>query len=604
MCGIFGYIGASLADTKLEKLAMHARQRGKDSSGLVTIYNDQYIVTQSDFDVIKTLKKAALTNSPLKFGHSRLITNGHADNQPVVSKNIILLHNGIIVNEDQIEKTEHIVREFEIDSEVILALSAKYLDANFTLEEIAKKLMEKCVGAASCILIFPRMGKLMAYSNCGSMYIGTVSGSTCFSSERYPLQEIGCEEIVQLNNSCMIYDIPKLEISLPKKFSRSRPVLVRKLDSEERQSDLLTYKPYKGVRCSRCILPATMPYIEFDFAGVCNYCNNYRLRNRPKPIEELISLLEPYRRKSGPECIIPFSGGRDSCWALHLIVKELKLKAVTYTYDWGMVTDLGRRNLSRMTSKLAVENITVAADVEKKRKYIARNLHAWLNRPELGMISLLTAGDKHFFKYIKTIQQQMGVALNIWGVNPLEVTHFKAGFLGMKPDFLEEKVYSNGALKQLKYQTLRLKEMIKNPGYINSSLWDTISGEYYRSVEQKSDYFHLFDYIEWDERECDRVLATYDWELATDTTTTWRIGDGTAAFYNYVYRTVAGFSEHDTFRSNQIREGNISREDALSRVEEENKPRYQNIKWYLNILGFDFETTIRRVNSIPPLYNA
>ena len=31
--------------------------------------------------------------------------------------------------------------------------------------------------------------------------------------------------------------------------------------------------------------------------------------------------------------------------------------------------------------------------------------------------------------------------------------------------------------------------------------------------------------------------------------------DGTAGFYNYVYHTVAGFTEHDTFRSNQIREG-------------------------------------------------
>lgn len=46
-----------------------------------------------------------------------------------------------------------------------------------------------------------------------------------------------------------------------------------------------------------------------------------------------------------------------------------------------------------------------------------------------------------------------------------------------------------------------------------------------------------------------------------DTNTTWRIGDGTAAFYNYVYYTVAGFTEHDTFRSNQIREGQMTREE-------------------------------------------
>ena len=87
-----------------------------------------------------------------------------------------------------------------------------------------------------------------------------------------------------------------------------------------------------------------------------------------------------------------------------------------------------------------------------------------------------------------------------------------------------------------------------------------------------------------------------------DTPTTWRIGDATAAFYNYVYYTVAGFTEHDTFRSNQIREGDITREEALELIREENKPRYPNIKWYLDVLGIDFGQAIRTVNNIHKLY--
>ncbi|MGE0233414.1 MAG: hypothetical protein AB7S46_16675, partial [Flavobacteriaceae bacterium] len=90
-------------------------------------------------------------------------------------------------------------------------------------------------------------------------------------------------------------------------------------------------------------------------------------------------------------------------------------------------------------------------------------------------------------------------------------------------------------------------------------------------------------------------------EKAPDTSTTWRIGDGTAAFYNYVYHTVAGFSEHDTFRSNQIREGQMSRPEALALIEDENRPRYANIKWYLDAVGLDFADTIRAVNAIPRL---
>ena len=64
-----------------------------------------------------------------------------------------------------------------------------------------------------------------------------------------------------------------------------------------------------------------------------------------------------------------------------------------------MVTDLGRRNISRMCAELGVENIIVAADIEKKRRNITMNLKAWLTSPHLGMISILTAGDKHFFRY-------------------------------------------------------------------------------------------------------------------------------------------------------------------------------------------------------------
>ena len=48
---------------------------------------------------------------------------------------------------------------------------------------------------------------------------------------------------------------------------------------------------------------------------------------------------------------------------------------------------------------------------------------------------------------------------------------------------------------------------------------------------------------------------------------------------------MAGFSEHDTFRSNQIREGDITRKKALQIIEIENKPRAQNIKWFLQILN-------------------
>ncbi|MBP6754791.1 MAG: glucosamine 6-phosphate synthetase [Bacteroidia bacterium] len=603
MCGIFGVISKVKVNQKhLQSLANHARQRGKDSSGLCLYKDDSYKVIRADYDINKLLINSNISNSNIIFGHSRLITNGLFDNQPVVRDEIILVHNGIIVNEDEIWKNINVKRQFEIDSETIIALALDHLSKGKDLETLSEYIFSSSVGSISAALAFPKLGKLCLLSNNGSLYYGQLNNDFYFSSELFPLSELGCTETKQLVNDYIIVDIPTSNnLTISDKNIRSEN-LIPVFKNVLKEENLLIYPQHNLKRCTKCILPETMPYIYFDEKGVCNYCNNYRIRNKPKPKEEIFKLIEPYRKTTGAECIVPFSGGRDSCWGLHLIVNELKLKPITYTYDWGMVTDLGRRNISRMCSMMGVENIIIADDISLKRKNIARNLEAWLKSPHLGMISILTAGDKHFFRHVETVKKQTGLELNLWGVNPLEVTHFKAGFLGVPPDFEEKKVYSNGALKQLRYQSLRFKAMLESPGYFNKSLWDTISGEYYRSFTTKNDYFHIFDYWNWDENVCNDTLKQYDWELAPDTNTTWRIGDGTAAFYNYLYYTIAGFTEHDTFRSNQIREGQITREEALVLVKDENRPRYQNIRWYLDALSMDFESVIKRVNSIKKLY--
>jgi glucosamine--fructose-6-phosphate aminotransferase (isomerizing) len=603
MCGIFGVVSPTpISSSELDVLVKHSQQRGRDSSGLLTLSNDGYNVYRADYPITRLLDEVRPQGSQLVVGHSRLITNGLSDNQPVVRDNICVFHNGIVVNDESIWLRIKKERKLLIDTEAIAGIAAAHLDEGGAMEDISTRILTLCRGVVSCALVLPQQGKLCLFSNNGSLYVGRKGQSTYFASERHPLQIIDCEGIEQVLDAVFL-DIPtsSKEFAVTDRNDR-KTNLIPGLSLSSAEEKLLEYRRHNLRRCTKCLLTDTMPFIKFDTEGVCNYCNHYKTRNKPRPKEELFRLVESYRRANGNDCIVPFSGGRDSCYGLHLIVKELQMKPVTYTYDWGMVTDLGRRNISRMCAELRVENIIVADDITKKREYIAMNLRAWLKSPHLGMISILTAGDKHFFRHIETIKRQTGISLNLWGINPLEVTHFKSGFLGVPPDFEEERVYSHGAMKQLRYQYLRLSAMLQSPGYFNRSLWDTLSGEYYRSFTKKTDYYHIFDYWRWDERQIDDTLAAYEWEKAPDTKTTWRIGDGTAAFYNYVYYTVAGFTEHDTFRSNQIREGDLTRAEALEMVEEENTPRYPNIKWYLDAVGIDFKDAIRAVNNIPRLY--
>lgn len=609
MCGIFGQISKyKINKEKFNKLVKHSEQRGIDSSGLVYLKDSQYQITRADYNIEKLLNKVEPYDSKIVLGHSRLITNGLDDNQPVVRDNICAIHNGIIVNEKDVWEKLTVKRKYKIDSEAIVAIAEEHLKNSGEISEIPKKVLTLCRGVVACALVLAEYGKLLLFSNNGSLYVGYSDEDIYFASERYALDQIECKNIHQIKDEPLILDIPTSNEKLLVRDENHRTEnLIPEFQfnkNEEKRLEFKTFEQINMKRCTKCILPETMPFIMFDEKGVCNYCHNYKPRNKPRPKEELFKLVEPYRR-AGKEldCIVPFSGGRDSCYGLHLIVKELEMKPVTYTYDWGMVTDLGRRNISQMCGDMGVENIIVAADISQKRKNIKMNLQAWLKSPHLGMMAMLTAGDKHFFRYVEEIKKQTGINLNLWGVNPLEVTHFKTGFLGIAPDFEEKRVYSHGIMKQLRYHSKRFKAMLESPSYFNSSLWDTLSGEYYRSFTEKQDYYHIFDYWVWDEKIVnDTLINQYDWETAIDTSTTWRIGDGTAGFYNYVYYTVAGFTEHDTFRSNQIREGQLTREKALELVEDENQPRYQNIRWYLDALGLDFEEVIKIVNSIPKLY--
>ena len=158
-------------------------------------------------------------------------------------------------------------------------------------------------------------------------------------------------------------------------------------------------------------------------------------------------------------------------------------------------------------------------------------------------------------------------------------------------------------MSQIKLFSFVGRNILASPGYFNQSALDSLGSIASRYFTSKKDYFHIFDYLEWNESSINKtIIKNYEWEKAVDTDSTWRIGDGTASFYNYVYTLVAGFSENDTFRSNQIREGMINREEALELIYQENKPRYNSLKWYLEIIGMDFSQTIKIINKIKRLY--
>lgn len=673
MCGIFGVVTApnsKYSEAYLKKsitsLALLSESRGKDSSGLCAFlpYEEKINIIKGPIPVRYLLREDKVINtlsSALKpskafryaFGHARLVTNGTQlndnNNQPVNKDGIIGVHNGIVVNVNELWKNnDELIRENEIDTEVMLALIRDNLNKKMSLQYSIGQSINDIFGTVATALVFEDLNKFVLATNNGSLYILHNNDDILFfASEKFILDEFIKKtdlsvlgnyifKKVKSNNGVIInlneFLISEFALSDKKNYQKSEkfvekyPIKIDSIKSEEEQlstvvdlnyihlnqnaekeQQILEY-PIEKIkslrRCSKCLLPETFPFIYFDNSGECNYCKNYIKKNEPKPIQELHNLVDPYRKTNRkPEVLIPFSGGRDSTYVLHKAVTELGLNAIAYTYDWGMVTDLARRNVARICGKLGVENIIVAANIHWKRENIRKNISAWLKNPELGMIPLFMAGDKFFFYYAHKIKKQIGIDLEIWGVNELENTNFKTGFAGLKPQFDKKRIYSISFLNQLKLFSFVGKNLVQSPGYINQSILDSLGSFASRYITPKAHYYHLFDYMQWDENHIEETIITnYDWEKAVDTNSTWRIGDGTASFYNYIYTRVAGFSENDTFRSNQIREGMITREKGLELIYEENKPRYNSLKWYLEIVGLDYDTVINRINKIPMLY--
>ena len=120
----------------------------------------------------------------------------------------------------------------------------------------------------------------------------------------------------------------------------------------------------------------------------------------------------------------------------------------------------------------------------------------------------------------------------------------------------------------------------------------------------KDDYLYLFEYLPWGEKKIEALLKKeYDWEIdANFGKNQWRMGDGQTAFTNYIWYTVAGFSEFDNFRSNQIREGILTREQALELSIQDNRPRIETLQYFSYLVGFNLDAVLAEINSIPKLY--
>lgn len=112
-------------------------------------------------------------------------------------------------------------------------------------------------------------------------------------------------------------------------------------------------------RCIKCGLPETYETIEYDAKGVCNICRGAEHKQQSIDWDErkklLDQLIEKYRGKGDYDCIVPFSGGKDSTFQLYYLMKEYNLKPLVVRFNHGFMRQVVEENNERTFKKLGVD---------------------------------------------------------------------------------------------------------------------------------------------------------------------------------------------------------------------------------------------------------
>ena len=125
------------------------------------------------------------------------------------------------------------------------------------------------------------------------------------------------------------------------------------------------------IRCKECGFPDTRPGLIFE-NGVCGACINYKKRTEidwDMRTYELKELCERYKGRKPYDCLIPVSGGKDSHFLAHTLVREMGMTPLLATVtDSFSHTRAGSHNLRQLITKHNLNHwqYTISHDLFKR----------------------------------------------------------------------------------------------------------------------------------------------------------------------------------------------------------------------------------------------
>lgn len=351
-------------------------------------------------------------------------------------------------------------------------------------------------------------------------------------------------------------------------------------------------------RCSRCTLPETHETIVFDEEGVCNICRAQEFKATQIDWDErkraLLELAERHRGEGAYDCVVPFSGGKDSTFTLWYVVKELGLKPLVVSFDHGFYRPRLLENNERTMRKLGVDFLKFRSDWRIVRKLMLESLkrkgdfdwHAHVGSFVYPMqiavkehVPLVLWGEQSaeytaYYRYdeIEEVDERRHHRLNDLGIAAEDMVGFLKGQITMRD--MDPYLYpSIRELRGLGVRSVCLGSFIR---------WDTLQN--YQIINRE---------LGWQGDQVEGVPPQYPFEKVE-----YQL-QGPRDYLKFIKR---GYARTTHRTSIDIRNGRMTREDAAELILKYEGKRPASLDYLLKILLID-ESEWRRIamsHAIPP----
>jgi len=352
------------------------------------------------------------------------------------------------------------------------------------------------------------------------------------------------------------------------------------LTAEPNQAAPFYGLPAEVIYCRRCVMsnqrPASSPEFRHTrdrkvthlFIGEDGICDACRYADRKEQIDwaarerELLALLDRHRRSDGAyDCIVPGSGGKDSCYAAHLLKYKYGMNPLTVTWPPILYTDIGRQNYLNWIQVGGFDNVTFKPNGRVQRLLTRLAIENLLHPFQTFILGQKNVAPKLALKF--------GVPLVFYGESEAEYGNPVAE---TNTSLRDKSYYAARNIDELVLGGVTVKELIASHGVRMSDLTAYLPPTEDELAKRDIAVHYLGYYVKWTPQEAYYHSVEHCGFEANPVRT-----EGTYSKYNSLDDKIDGFHYYTTWikfglgrasydASQEIRNRHLSRDEGVALV--------------------------------------